>query len=625
MDIGGALQLAVAHHRAGRFSQAADLYRAILEANPTHADALHLLGLLEYQTGRPGEAVRWIAQAIACKPAIAEFHQHFGLAFLSLGRIEDAGGAFAEAVRLKPGFAQAHHNLGFAFEKLGQLARAVEHFREAIRLQPDDARAHNSLGAVLKRTGQVHQAIACFQEAIRLLPDYAEAHSNLGTAWRGIGKVDQALACLRAALSLKPDFAAAHSNYLFALHYSASHDGPLLIAEHARWAERHARPLADHLQPHVNEPRPDRRLRLAYVSPNFREHPVSFFLEPILACHDHHDFEVICYSDTVQPDDVTARLRACADAWHDTVRLSDENLAGQIRADGIDILVDLTLHMQDNRMGLFARKPAPVQVTYLGYPSTTGLPTMDYQITDPYLHPVEVDEPCRAEQLVRLPRSYFCYRPHPVSPDVGPLPALKNGFVTFAGFHSLAKINGEVIAAWSRVLHDVPGSRLAIKAAELREATTQADLAAQFAAHGIPGQRLILQAPAGLTGYLAAFQDVDIGLDTFPFNGGTTTCHTLWMGVPVVTLTGQTAVGRMGISILANLGLPDLATRNVADFCQTAKDLAGDLPRLAALRAGIRPRMQASPLMDAAGFTRELELAYRQMWRDWCFRRANQD
>ncbi|MEQ1854247.1 MAG: hypothetical protein ABMA01_21965, partial [Chthoniobacteraceae bacterium] len=363
---------------------------------------------------------------------------------------------------------------------------------------------------------------------------------------------------------------------------------------------------------------PNRRLRLGYVSPDFRQHSVAFFLTPVLACHDHRQFEVFCYSDARRSDAVTQQLKTYADAWCDIGGWSDEQVAARIRTDGIDILVDLAVHSGSNRLLAFARKPAPVQATWLGYAGTTGVSAIDYKITDGILDPLEKADACHSEKLIRLPNCYFCYVPPPAHPEIGPLPALAGEEVTFAGFQNLAKVSPETVYLWSRVLAAVPRSRLVIKARGLGGEATRQRLRAVFAAQGIGEARLLLEDWGDMNAYLERFSGIDITLDTVPFGGGTTTFHSLWMGVPVVTLSGKNALGRMGTSILRNLELPELVAATPGEYVGIARGLAGDLAKLAALRSGLRDSLRSSCLMDAPRFTSNLEALYRQMWVHWC-------
>ena len=427
--------------------------------------------------------------------------------------------------------------------------------------------------------------------------------------------MDGAVACYRRALELKPDFVWAHSNLVFGQGFCPGCDAETLYEEHRRWNRQHAEPLAKFIQPHLNDRSPDRRLRIGYVSPDFRNHPVGLFLLPLLESHDHESFEVFCYASVRIPDTMTGRCRAHADVWRDVLGLSDEQLANAVRQDQTDILVDLSMHAGSHRLLVFARKPAPVQVTYLAYCGTTGLSTMDYRLTDPYLDPPGQDERFYCEQSVRLPETYWCYQPVIETPPVNPVPVLKGGPFTFGCLNNFCKVTPPALAAWSRLLQAMPDARLLLYA---RAGGHRDRVRGVLAERGISTERLAFVDFLPLEEYFDVYQRIDVALDTFPYGGGTTTCDALWMGVPVVSLAGQTAVGRGGASILSNVGLPELVAHDAEQYVRIAVDLANDLPRLSELRATLRNRMQASPLMDAPRFARNVEAAYREMWRRWC-------
>jgi predicted O-linked N-acetylglucosamine transferase (SPINDLY family) len=576
-----ALAIGLAHHRAGRLDWAEEVYRSILRQEPEHAETLHLAGALAYEARRYAEAVERIRRAIRVEPRVAQYHNSLGLALMATGEFDAAAAAC----------------------------------RRAIELRPDYALAHNNLGLIRKRQGRLAEASACYRQALQLQPDYAEAHVNLAVALEDEGQPLAAIACYRQALQIKPDWSQVHSHLLHVMHFCEEFDSRQIFAEHRLWNRLHAAPLAGAIEPHENDRSPERRLRVGYVSPNFRLHPVGRFFLPLVESHDHENHEIFCYASARAADAITAQCRARADVWRDVQGLSDAQLAERVRADRIDILVDLTMHMEDSRLRLFARKPAPVQVTYLAYCSTTGLDAIDYRLSDPYLDADDASQQFYSEETIRLPETYWCYRPVPGCPDVNRLPALASGDVTFGCLNSFCKVTAPTLAAWCRLLASVPQSRIVLHAA----GGVGRDRVRRFAAEqGVSPERWTFVDALPLEKYLEVYQQIDVALDPFPYGGGTTTCDALWMGVPVVSLAGQTAVGRGGLSILSNLGLPDLVAHDPQQYVQIAADLAGDLPRLAGLRAALRSRMERSPLMDAPRFARNVEAAYRSMWRRWC-------
>jgi predicted O-linked N-acetylglucosamine transferase (SPINDLY family) len=422
-------------------------------------------------------------------------------------------------------------------------------------------------------------------------------------------------------MAIAPDNAWIHSNLAYALHFHPAYDARALAEEHDVWNFQHAVPLKQFILPHRNDRRPERRLRIGYVSPDFRQHPVGRFLLPLLAHHDKRQVEVFGYAQVSVPDDLTQRLRDCMDGWRNIAGLSDDQTADLIRQDQIDILVDLTMHMANNRLLVFARKPAPVQVTYLAYCSTTGLETIDYRLSDPYLDPPgEVgewgrDELFYSEQTIRLPESYWCYQPVISPPATGPLPALKQGHITFGCLNNFCKVSAPALAAWARILRAVPHSELLLHAPE---GAHRQCVREKLKGAGIEPERIRFAGFKTTEAYFELYGQIDIALDTFPYAGGTTTCDALWMGVPVVSLAGHTAVGRGGVSILSNAGLPELVAHTKDEYVRIARGLAGDLSRLGHLRSTLRQRMEHSPLMDAPRFARGVEAAYRLMWRQWC-------
>jgi predicted O-linked N-acetylglucosamine transferase (SPINDLY family) len=492
---------------------------------------------------------------------------------------------------------------------------AIAALGRAVALDPNLAEPHNNLGNALKESGRLDEAIAAFGRAIALGPHLAEPHHNLGGVFREQGRLDDALACFRTAVALRPDEKAAASSLLYTLHSHPDYDAQALLAEHRRWAGRHAAPLAAEIRPHANDRTPGRALRIGYASPDFRAHPVGHMLLGLFAHHDHAQFQVIAYSDVRRPDALTHELKPLADTWHDTAGLGDAQLADCIRADRIDILVDLALHTAGNRMLVFARKPAPVQVTMLGLPATTGLATIDYRLTDPYLDPPGITDADYIEQSIRLPHCFWLFPPPHEAPPVGALPALSNGFVTFGCLNQHIKVTRPALELWIQILQALPASRLVLQSLP---GTHLDAIRARFAAEGIAGARLDFVPRAGRIAYFCRYLEFDLALDPFPYNGHTSTLDALWMGVPVITLAGRTAVGRGGASILSNAGLTEFITRTPEQYVATAVAWGTDLPRLAQLRAELRQRVRTSPLIDGRQYAADVEAAFRRMWTTWC-------
>ena len=672
--------LALAHHSAGRLREADALYREVLRTHSEHAEALHMLGVLAHQVGRNDLAVDLLARASEIDVTNADIQNNLGVALRTTGKLERAVAAHRRAIELRLDHAPAHNNLGTALRDLGQLDAAIASYRRSIEILPEYGAGLNNLGLALQEAGQLSEAIECFRRAVAMLandvdvrlnlakaladayrfeeavecyqkllslrPQFARAHADLGGIHYLMGQMDEAAVELVIAAGLQPDLPAARlnlgnvakdtgrldealehyrravtlgsraaaSNYLYALHFHPDVDAARIRLEHAEWNERFARPLAAQGLRHDNDRSPDRRLRIGYVSAHLRNHPVGRFLLPLYAHHDHTKFEIVCYSGTPREDEITARLRSYTDLWRSTTRMSDERLGDLVREDRIDILIDLAMHLEGSRLLVFARRPAPVQMTYLAYCSTTGLDTIDYRITDSYLDPPTQDRPFYCEKSALLTPSYWCYEPHGAQ-TVDRSPARDGGPLTFGSLNNYCKVSRPTLEGWANLLRQVPHSRLILHCSR----GSHRDLLLQwFDKQEVDPSRLsfIGTLPAGQ--YFRLYSQIDIALDPFPYTGGTTTCDALWMGVPVVSLAGETAVSRGGLSILSNIGLPELAAANVERYVQVAAGLAADRLRLSQLRSSLRERMRSSPLMNAQGFARNIEAIYRQIWNNWC-------
>ncbi len=560
--------LALQRHQAGRLQEAEGLYRQILTQQPFHAAAMHHLGLIAHQTGQNDVAIDLIRRAIAINPNYAEAYSNLGNVLWIQGRLDEAIALLRQAITLQPDLAEAHGNLGIALADKGELDEAIATLRQAIALNPNFPEAHNNLGNALRDKGQLDESIISFRQAIALRPGFAEAHNNLGNALKDIGQLDEAIAAFRRAIALQPEYAEAYSNLLYSVNFKTDCSPAQLLAEHHAWAERLASPLKASIRPHDNDRDPNRRLRIGYVSPDFRAHPVGRFLLPLLAAHDRKQFEIYCYSCVQVPDAFTSRCQNHADVWRAIGNLGDDKAADLIRNDRIDILVDLTMHMAGNRLLLFARKPAPVQATYLAYAGTTGLETIDYRITDPHLDPPGSSDENYAERSIRLAETYWCYEPPIDSLEMSPLPAAAKGFVTLGCLNNFCKITPETFLTWSRLLIAVPNSRLLLHATV---GSHRDHLHKKLSDQGVDPNRLTFVDRLALPQYMQQYQSIDIGLDPFPYVGGTTTCDALWMGVPVVTLRGQTAISRGGASILTNIGISELIAESPEQYVQSRR------------------------------------------------------
>ena len=651
------LEDAIRLHESGDLASAEQRYRAILERDPRHADATHLLGLLAHQRGEQERAIAQIGAAIALAPERAIYHYNLGNALAALGRTEAAAESFSAALRLDPAHIGARSNLALALSQSGrerealqalrQLAQqqaspdarlalahalvrsadvdpaAAGHYQEAADLlgqlwaQADDpVEARRSLAYCLKQCRRWSEAAEHYEAVLARAPGSAAAHNDLANCYNQLGRMGEAISHYRETYRLAPDFPQALASVLTCLNYDPDCAPEQSKAEHLLWAEQVA---ARHYPKNAGfdyERDPQRRLRIGYVSPDLRRHPVSAIFEPVLAARDRDAIEVFCYYNFAGEDVVTLRLKALADHWRAVADLDDAALCERIRSDRIDILVDLAGHTSHNRLLAFARRPAPIQASWLGYFNTTGLATMDYFLSDPWSSPAG-QERYYVERMLRLPHTRFCYRPPEYMPAVVPPPVDGRGQITFGSLNNLSKLNHRVLRLWAAVLHAVPQSRLLLQAAALDDVPNRARFAELCASAGIAPERLELRGFVPLEQAALSYAEIDVALDPFPFCGGMTSLEALWQGVPVITLPGTQLASRQTAAMLENLGLQELIAGDAAQYVAKASQLAGDRPRLARLRAELRQRYAASALMDYAGFARALEAAYRDMWLAW--------
>lgn len=638
-----------------RQSELSDIQAAFVRAyrHDAHSAECHFnLGLLLSQMGQHDNALAAFIHASRLRPDWADAHNSVGTELANLGELAQAENAFRRALDIQPGLTEAYANLGTLLANTARRDEAIAVLREAVASCPPSAWIHCLLASQLGFLGMHAEAEAEFRRALELDPDFSVAALQLADLLRISNRADEAerlvlhvLACepqsalahftlgnvlmakctgdltdaldhFRHAAQLDPDNLALRTNLAYALIF-VSDDGHVVLDECRRLTEHFEEPYLQTSIAYRNDPTPSRRLRIGYVSPDFRDHCQTMFMTPLLKHHDHDAIEVYCYSSVLKPDAATSRLAGFADVWRDVASLDDTQLALQILEDGIDILVDLTMHMSRGRPLLFARRPAPVQVAWLAYPGTTGSKAIGYRITDPWLDPLDDAQADSrySERSIRLPDTFWCYDPLTEKLDPGPLPAPQAGYVTFGCLNNPHKLTDRTFALWAQVLNRVPRSRLLLL---LPSGTTRDIVRGKFEALGVDGSRLSFVSYQPREDYLRTYQSIDIALDVFPYNGHTTSLDALWMGVPVVTIVGNTPASRAGYSLLSNIGLQELAATSDAEFVACASRLASDLPHLGKLRGDLRARMEASPLMDGARFARNMEAAYRRMWTEWC-------
>lgn len=652
LDVQDHLTKALALHQQGDLAAAEPIYRKILAHSAEEATALSLLGTLCLQTGRDKEAADLLERAIALKPDEPGWLANLGVVLRKLERYTEGADALRRSLELKPDAPETVSNLGLVQHQLGDFLQAIESFKAAIALRPNLAGPHINLGTTYLHLELFEEAAASFRQAIALQPRHAFAHSNLGMAlirlgqlqaaesefraavtlapktaegWRGLGmalrdqgRMEDALNAYEQALALDPDDPAAYQGLLFNLNYLSrgTPSQALTVAKHFETLVK-----APSVAAHAKATDRTRKLRVGFVSADYRSHPVGQFFGHLLPLFDRDQVHVVAFANQSESDQTTLQMKANADAWHPIKTLSDEAAAELIRDEKIDILVDLSGHTGGNRMKLFALRPAPVQATWLGYSGTTGLSEIDYIIADIAIIPPEHDVNY-SERPIRLPGSYLCYRPPEFSgltPEVSATPALRNGYVTFGTYNNIYKISDATVACWADLLKAVPTSRLLLKHRVFSTDDGTDAMHKRFADHGISAARLMLKAPiASHFLHFQSYGEMDIALDPFPYNGTTTTCDALWMGVPLVTLIGDRFISRVGASLVRTVGLGDLAAQTVDDYVDIARRLAADLPRLTDIRSRLRQDMMASPLGDAPRFARDLESVFRQMWQRWC-------
>ncbi len=598
---------------AGQWETAREHYRRALTINPNFALAHNNLGTVLLEAGYYEEALAAFETALKHLSDSPEIHYNMGVALKHLGRLENAAASYMQTLALNPVHVGAHNNLGVILREFGQAQQALAHYRRALEINPEHAEAHNNLGILFREMGRLTDALAHSQRASTLRSDLAEAHVNLGNVLHDLGRLGEARQHHRTALQIRPDDMTAFSALLFNLNYDSELSAEDIYRAYQEFDQRFGLPHHAFWKPHTNDRDLTRRLKVGYVSPDFHKHSTRHFLEPLLAAHCRRCFELTAYAEQRKSDEWTARYRRYVDHWVVTSGISDANLAERIRADQIDILVDLAGHSDKNRLGVFARKPAPVSVSWMGYGYTTGLSAIDYYLTNAICTP-EGSERLFAEKPWRLNRALFCYRPAEAMGVVSPLPALTQGRITLGTLSRGARINHHCVRVWSVILNQLSRAVLVINSKDFQDSHAARALQQQFVARGIDPQRLSI----GFTSPpWDVYRSLDIALDCFPHNPGTTLVESLYMGVPYITLSGRPSVGRIGAMILEGFGRREWVACSENEYIQKVVELATDIETLADIRARLRNQMQTSPLMDETGFARAVENAYRSMWRKW--------
>lgn len=651
---------AMRHQQAGQFDRAEEGYRAVLKKDRMHVDALHYLGLLLSQRAEKEleapqlweEAVRLMRKSVDLSPNKAHYHANLAEvlrrtgslsaaiesarrsialkhddaeAYFILGRAlqdrclpDEAETEYRRALQLAPHHVKAMTGLANVLYVLGRIPESLGFFAKAAALAPDNAEVFNDWGLVLLELHQLEESFEKTRRATELNPSFHKAWGNMARAQATLGNPDDAIRSFEHALKLNSRYALGHSNMLFVITHQPEYDNARLHAEHKRWGELHAQ--THESRPHDTGRDPNRKLRVGYVSADLREHPVAYFIEPLLERHDREQYELVCYdaAPTQAPDPIRERLRSHVERWQIVGPAADALLADSIRDDAIDILVDLSGHTGGHRLLVFPYRPAPVQMTYLGYQTTTGVPDIRYRITDAIVDPPGLTDPFHTEELLRLDAPFACYRPIDGLPDPGPVPSASGKPVVFGSFTKVEKFSSVTLDLWAAAMHAVPGSRLLVVAGALHSKRVSSKLRAEFDKRGIAEDRLMLQGSTSLGDYFLKHSEIDVILDSYPFNGHTTSCHALWMGVPVISMAGDRYASRMGLALNHYLGLPELVATEVEGFARIAAGLALDTDRLVELRRTLRDRMRASPIMDEPRFVAAFEGVLRDAWTRWC-------
>lgn len=592
--------------RQGKYDAAHNLLEQATDLEPNNVMALHRLAMLSAKRGNHAKSLEIYLKIIELRPDNLDAMLLLGVEYAETGDFPKAISCFRQCVAKAPPRSGLHQMLGVALAETGQHEEALEQFSTACRINPDDDESLTRLAIELIHFLKMADAEEKLLQALDINSCNPLAHNNLGRVYKFQGRNEEATTAFRKALELEPHNHVVVNNLLLSLNYLAD-SNPVQTAEEHRLLTQQTYPAGNEL-PTINYSPPHNPLRIGYVSGDFHSHSVSFFIEPILMHHDPSKISVYCYANDTREDDTTRRLMACPVTWRNIAKLSDQDAALMIQSDEIDILIDLSGHSSENRLGLFSLKPAPLQASWIGYPHSTGLPQMDYYISDALCDPPGMTEHLYSEKIIRLPTIFSCYLPPLQFPQVTLPPSHTTGVITFGSFNNFAKVNRNVIALWGEILLAVPSSRLFLKSLALGDHSTQKQVLADFASGGVSPERIILQSTVNSPlEHLALYGKIDIALDTYPYHGTTTTCEALWMGVPVLTLEGNTHASRVGVSILTSIGCPELIASDSTDYVKKAALLAGDPLLLHTYREKLRSRMAHSPLMDAAGVTRQWE------------------
>lgn len=640
---------AVSYHRDGDLVKAEELYNKILLAYPAHVDTLVNLAAIVYNRD-PQSALDLLRKARSVAPDSVSVHFNLGNLLQRHNYRQKAINEFREVIRLNPNYHEAYFRLGMLFSELGKLEDSIFCYKKAFEIKPDDVRVVNNLTDIYNRLKKFDEAEEMARKTLELTPNLAEAHGNLGNVYKNQGnyekaefhfkealkshpedskilyhlgatllfsnRAQEAASHLKKSMEQDPTFHHAHSSYVYALNYFEEPTKQEIFEAHCDWGKQQSKGVQDNTWSWIDR-NPDKKIRVGFVSPDFRAHVVALFIQQLFSHYDKKQFEFYGYAEVANPDGFTSKFMGQLDGWRTTIGLTDEMVYETIKKDKIDILVDLAGHSAGNRLVAFSMKPAPVQVSYLGYINTTGLNTIDYRFADEWVNPEESQQ-FYSEKLYRLPNSFTCYEPIHPCPEVTETPALKNGYITFGCFNNTNKLTPKVIELWCGILKAVPDSGLLLKSSHLADEDTCKRFLNLFSEYGISKDRVQLEGPSEIYDYMAAYSKIDIALDPFPHNGGTTSHDALWMGVPMISLEGDRYVSRFGVTILNNLGYPDWIAKDEEEYIEIAKNISSNIDQLNDIRLNLRQKMASSPLCDGKAFAGHFGNAIKTIWKDFC-------
>ena len=615
MNIEKTFELAVENHKKNNFQIAEKFYKEILKINPTHFKSIFLLGTLSITVKNFDKAVELLNQSISIQPEHAQSHCNLGVVYKELGKTEKAKSYYQKAISIKPDFADPHNNLGIIFNELDEIEKAITCYQKAIDIQPDYADAHYNLGNALHKINKHRAAIMSYEKVIRINPNYTAAYYNLGNVMSILGEFKKAISCYEKAINLKKNHSLAYNNMLFAFLYMEKAD-PKICLKRAKEFRSSLKPIKDDFLIKYQFNTKPKKLRIGFVSGDLREHPVGFFLLDTLSHLKNENLELIAYSNSQIEDDINKKLRSHFNNWCVIKSKSDMDVINTIRKDGIHILIDLSGHSDQNRLPIFINRPAPIQASWISYPSTTGIPEIDYMIGDSFVTP-ESEAKHFAERIFRLPNMWVCFTPPDSDIEINEPPVIKNGYVTFGSFNHLSKINKKVISLWSKILKSIPKSRIFLKTKQLNDSYLKKKIIDEFKENGVNLNSIILEGSSPRNELLNSYNKIDIALDPFPYSGGVTTLEAIWMGVPVLTKKGFRFVSHTTESINHNSGMSDWVASDENEYVKKAIKFSKDLELLTNINKNLRQKALKSPLFNSTVFAKQLNNAFWEMWNNF--------